>query len=275
MKAILVCLVVILALLWATAEAYDPPNAGFATTDQLGVLRDRVVVRGDSTMTNILVQNQRPDFAYGISNNLNYAWAGTTAINSDPNGATKNPNILRTSYWGPGANTNCVWDGFDEGQHSGCVLYAQERTWIDYPGQDGGKEWWIRVKGQLVPALELAGSSFIQMDGYGRYELDFIYKADNSRDNWRKNWFYDASLGQMILTRQPLIYTPEAAGCPYAAELCVRAGDIFTDGYISTGLTTGQPPAADCDASEEYGRMKADAATGNLWLCAQSGWVAK
>lgn len=46
-------------------------------------------------------------------------------------------------------------------------------------------------------------------------------------------------------------------------------------GYLQLATTTGAPPATDCDAANERGRMKTDPATGALWVCANSGWVSK
>lgn len=49
-----------------------------------------------------------------------------------------------------------------------------------------------------------------------------------------------------------------------------------TNGFINLDVTGGGPPdAAECDAADEYGRMILDEISGNLWLCYQSGWIAK
>lgn len=46
-------------------------------------------------------------------------------------------------------------------------------------------------------------------------------------------------------------------------------------GYARLALTSGSPPATDCDESSERGRMKVDNAAGSLYICVDSGWVAK
>jgi hypothetical protein len=46
-------------------------------------------------------------------------------------------------------------------------------------------------------------------------------------------------------------------------------------GYTQLALTSGAPPAADCDTAEERGRMKVDNVNGLLYICVDSGWVAK
>lgn len=46
-------------------------------------------------------------------------------------------------------------------------------------------------------------------------------------------------------------------------------------GYVQLARTSGAPPAADCDAANERGRMKVDASAGLLYVCMDSGWVAK
>ena len=46
-------------------------------------------------------------------------------------------------------------------------------------------------------------------------------------------------------------------------------------GYTQLDLTSGAPPTADCDEASERGRMKVDSGAGLLWVCVDSGWVAK
>jgi len=50
---------------------------------------------------------------------------------------------------------------------------------------------------------------------------------------------------------------------------------LQVNGYIQLALTSGAPPAADCDAASERGRMKFDNATGTLYICGDAGWVTK
>lgn len=50
---------------------------------------------------------------------------------------------------------------------------------------------------------------------------------------------------------------------------------LQVNGYLQLGTTAGAPPAADCDAANERGRMLTDPADGRLWVCANSGWVSK
>lgn len=59
------------------------------------------------------------------------------------------------------------------------------------------------------------------------------------------------------------------------SDVRVTNGDMQLDGYLRLGQTTGAPPAADCDAASEYGRMLTDPASGYLWICSSSGWNAK
>jgi hypothetical protein len=46
-------------------------------------------------------------------------------------------------------------------------------------------------------------------------------------------------------------------------------------GYAQLDLTSGTPPAADCDEASERGRMKVDSAGAALYVCVDAGWVAK
>lgn len=50
---------------------------------------------------------------------------------------------------------------------------------------------------------------------------------------------------------------------------------LQVEGYVQLALTPGAPPSADCDEASERGRMKVDSAAGMLYICVDSGWVAK
>jgi hypothetical protein len=47
---------------------------------------------------------------------------------------------------------------------------------------------------------------------------------------------------------------------------------LQVNGYIQLALTSGAPPAVDCDNAAEYGRMKVDAIGGKLYVCISTGW---
>jgi len=46
-------------------------------------------------------------------------------------------------------------------------------------------------------------------------------------------------------------------------------------GYVQLDTLTAAPPAADCDAASERGRMKVDIVNNMLYICTNSGWVSK
>ncbi|HLM55878.1 MAG TPA: hypothetical protein VK422_07075, partial [Pyrinomonadaceae bacterium] len=47
---------------------------------------------------------------------------------------------------------------------------------------------------------------------------------------------------------------------------------LQVNGYLQLALTPGAPPAADCDAAAEYGRMKVDAVGVRVYVCTAAGW---
>ena len=47
---------------------------------------------------------------------------------------------------------------------------------------------------------------------------------------------------------------------------------LQVNGYIQLALTSGAPPAADCDNATKYGRMKVDATGNKLYVCTSTGW---
>jgi hypothetical protein len=51
-------------------------------------------------------------------------------------------------------------------------------------------------------------------------------------------------------------------------------GNLAVEGYAQLAITSGSPPAGDCN-STVYGRMKVDPSAGKLWICVSSGWIAK
>jgi len=50
---------------------------------------------------------------------------------------------------------------------------------------------------------------------------------------------------------------------------------LQVDGYIQLDTLTSAPPAADCDEASERGRMKVDIVNDLLFICTNSGWIAK
>ncbi|MCP5100487.1 MAG: hypothetical protein GY943_33475, partial [Chloroflexi bacterium] len=48
-----------------------------------------------------------------------------------------------------------------------------------------------------------------------------------------------------------------------------------SNGYIELDTHDGMPPAADCDAQDEVGRMKVDSRRPYLYICTAQGWVRK
>jgi hypothetical protein len=50
---------------------------------------------------------------------------------------------------------------------------------------------------------------------------------------------------------------------------------LQVDGYIQLDTLTSTPPTADCDEASELGRMKVDVINNLLYICTNSGWVAK
>ncbi|MBL6991175.1 MAG: hypothetical protein ISR65_15430 [Bacteriovoracaceae bacterium] len=55
----------------------------------------------------------------------------------------------------------------------------------------------------------------------------------------------------------------------------VPQSNLQVSGYIQLDLTSGAPPAADCDEASERGRMQVDNVNSVLYICVNSGWIAK
>ena len=47
---------------------------------------------------------------------------------------------------------------------------------------------------------------------------------------------------------------------------------LQVNGYVQLALTSGAPPAADCDEATEQGRMKVDGTNNKLYICTSTGW---
>lgn len=50
---------------------------------------------------------------------------------------------------------------------------------------------------------------------------------------------------------------------------------LQVNGYVQLGLTSTAPPSADCDEATERGRMMVESSSEILYICMDSGWVAK
>jgi hypothetical protein len=50
---------------------------------------------------------------------------------------------------------------------------------------------------------------------------------------------------------------------------------LQVEGYVQLALTSGSPPSGECNEASERGRMKVDNSAGLLYICVDSGWVAK
>ncbi len=75
-------------------------------------------------------------------------------------------------------------------------------------------------------------------------------------------------------------------GSPYEVAVINSSGNVgigtadpkselHVIGYTQLDLTSGAPPATDCDEAQDRGRMKVDSAAGLLYVCVDSGWAAK
>ena len=62
---------------------------------------------------------------------------------------------------------------------------------------------------------------------------------------------------------------------PFSTFIKPPHSTLHVSGYMQLDLTAGAPPAADCDEASERGRMKVDSGAGMLYVCVDSGWVAK
>ena len=75
------------------------------------------------------------------------------------------------------------------------------------------------------------------------------------------------------------LYSPEAAKSQFGGNVGIGMtapqSTLQVRGYVQLDLTSGAPPAGDCDPAAERGRRKVDNATGLLWICVDSRWASK
>ena len=91
---------------------------------------------------------------------------------------------------------------------------------------------------------------------------------ENIEFHYRPQGFPSDSLPPAV----PLVLTPTGN---VGIGTTTPQSALQVSGYTQLDLTTGAPPAADCDQASERGRMKVDSAAGLLYICVDSGWVAK
>ena len=71
----------------------------------------------------------------------------------------------------------------------------------------------------------------------------------------------------VLTPRQLLTKVPFAVN----ADIATTATNV-SGGFVQLPLTSGAPPATECDEAREYGRQKVDAANARLYVCTPSGW---
>lgn len=79
-----------------------------------------------------------------------------------------------------------------------------------------------------------------------------------------------------LAPRQPITATPFAISAITAnsatnATNAVSATNV-SGGFVQLPLTTGAPPATECNAASQYGRQKVDATNNKLYICTAAGW---
>jgi len=84
----------------------------------------------------------------------------------------------------------------------------------------------------------------------GTTNAEYSVRIDGTTTDW--NFFKRVSIGKR---------DPQSA--------------LQVKGYVQLDLVRTAPPAADCDEKTERGRMKVDNVNGLLYICVDSGWIAK
>lgn len=76
-------------------------------------------------------------------------------------------------------------------------------------------------------------------------------------------------------TSNTMIWFEKASRVEFRMDVDVE-GDLKVDnGYVQLALISNSPPVTDCNESTELGRMKVDSTAEILYICMDSGWIAK
>ena len=70
-----------------------------------------------------------------------------------------------------------------------------------------------------------------------------------------------------LAPRQPITATPFAINA-----ITANSATNVSGGFVQLPLTTGAPPASECNAASQYGRQKVDATDNKLYICTSTGW---
>jgi hypothetical protein len=70
----------------------------------------------------------------------------------------------------------------------------------------------------------------------------------------------------LLTPRQPITPVPFAINAQTATNV--------SGGFVRLPLTANAPPAAECNDTSMYGRMKVDATNNKLYVCTTTGWKA-
>lgn len=118
-------------------------------------------------------------------------------------------------------------------------------------------------------------------NAYGLRVLDFTTNGNGTLTNTYGVYIGDVTPAGVTQTNTPFsIYASDVNARNYFAGnvgigTTSPQSTLQVNGYVQLALTSGAPPATDCDAAAERGRMKVDNVAGVLYICADSGWVAK
>ena len=107
--------------------------------------------------------------------------------------------------------------------------------------------------------------AFVNQVG-GRYNAS-VYGFRDGADNSVGMGFQTFNLGVFL----PQVMTIRSNGNVGVGTASPQSA-LQVNGYVQLALTTGAPPAADCDNASEYGRMKVDATGDKLFICTSTGW---
>lgn len=131
-------------------------------------------------------------------------------------------------------------------------------SWTNTPSSDAPCNTWCTAQGFAAGVVSTAGTK----TGCGGASCIFISDFEACTVGTMQN------TGNCNSCAANFVCTCLTPASVFEAEVKVNA-------YLQLGATTGAPPALDCDAAVERGRMKFDPAANLLWVCTATGWASK
>lgn len=258
-----------------TADVAPSTNNG----NYVGSTLTRLRIKGDNSQSQI----------FHLSGCDNSESSGSMGVNMSVEGCFHREELsIQAVSDSVGNNNNgsgVHYYGNNDTQHAGAIAFftnGKPRLAIDYNGRIGVgskhllNDYESRLKGRfnVIAPNEEPG---IYIEGAGPTEGDIAWKKGEvlQLGTWSINneHPHDAYVPPKKALKG---HFTQLVAITSEGEVKLEGANDEQPGYINLDTTNGNPPKPnDCSKEQHYGRMLVDEIESKLYICVQSGWIAK